>query len=179
MLRQDTVMKTAITMKKREAISLYRLCSTAEERTIAHLFAVGQSVVNGSYREFYNVIIEKLESRTVSIVRSGDLDNHILEFEAVLGFPNAIGALDGYHLPVSPPKDSAVDYRNYEGWYSIILLALVDHRYLFSVRERWLPWKVPRRQRVWAFFIGTSPRELQSSRAKNHQRHRDPAPRPV
>ncbi|KAG0432602.1 hypothetical protein HPB47_020700 [Ixodes persulcatus] len=50
---------------------------------------------------------------------------------AVLGFPNAIGALDGCHLPVSPPKDSAVDYRNYKGWYSVILLALVDHRYLF------------------------------------------------
>ncbi|KAG0436734.1 hypothetical protein HPB47_017782 [Ixodes persulcatus] len=50
---------------------------------------------------------------------------------AVLGFPNAIGALDGCHLPVSPPKDSAVDYRNYKGWYSVILLVLVDHRYLF------------------------------------------------
>ncbi|KAG0425285.1 hypothetical protein HPB47_027530 [Ixodes persulcatus] len=53
------------------------------------------------------------------------------EFQAVLGFPNAIGALDGCHLPVSPPKDLAVDYHNYKGWYSVILLALVDHRYLF------------------------------------------------
>ncbi|CAN7947596.1 unnamed protein product, partial [Ixodes hexagonus] len=132
MLRQDTVMKRAITVEKRVAISLYRLSSTAEERTIAHLFAVGQSVVNGSYREFCNVVIEKLELRTDSMVRNEDLDKHILEFQAVLGFPKAIGALDGCHLPVSPPKDSAVDYRNYKGWYSIILLALVDHRYLFQ-----------------------------------------------
>ncbi|CAN7940812.1 unnamed protein product [Ixodes hexagonus] len=116
MLRQDTVMKRAITVEKRVAISLYRLSSTAEERTIAHLFAVGQSVVNGSYREFCNVAIEKLESRTDSMVRNEDLDKHILEFQAVLGFPKAIGALDGCHLPVFPPKDSAVDYRNYKGW---------------------------------------------------------------
>ncbi|KAG0410155.1 hypothetical protein HPB47_012737, partial [Ixodes persulcatus] len=50
------------------------------------------------------------------MVRSQDLDHHMLEFQAVLGFPNAIGALDGCHLPVSLPKDSAVDYRNYKGW---------------------------------------------------------------
>ncbi|KAG0430254.1 hypothetical protein HPB47_022855 [Ixodes persulcatus] len=65
------------------------------------------------------------------MVRSQDLDHHVLEFQAVLGFPNAIGALDGCHLPVFPPKNSAVHYRNYKGWYSVILLALVDHRYRF------------------------------------------------
>ncbi|CAN7977956.1 unnamed protein product [Ixodes persulcatus] len=124
-------MKTAITVEKRVAISLYRLCSTAEERTIGHLFAVGQSVVNETYREFCDVVIEELEARTITMIRNEDLDNHMREFQGVLGFPNAIGALDGCHLPVSPPKDLAVDYHNYEGWYSVILLALVDHRYLF------------------------------------------------
>ncbi|KAM7306559.1 protein ANTAGONIST OF LIKE HETEROCHROMATIN PROTEIN 1 [Ixodes scapularis] len=131
MQRQDTAMKTAITVEKRVAISLYRLCSTAEERTIGHLFAVGQSVVNESYREFCDVVIEELEARTVSMIRNEDLEHHMREFQAVLGFPNDIGALDGCHLPVSPLKDSAVDYRNYKGCYSVILLALVDHRYLF------------------------------------------------
>ncbi|CAN7978825.1 unnamed protein product, partial [Ixodes persulcatus] len=42
-----------------------------------------------------------------------------------------IGALDGCHFPISPPKVNASDYHNYKGWYSIILLALVDHRYRF------------------------------------------------
>ncbi|KAM7308472.1 protein ANTAGONIST OF LIKE HETEROCHROMATIN PROTEIN 1 [Ixodes scapularis] len=117
MQRQDTAMKTAITVEKRVAISLYRLCSTAEERTIGHLLAVGQSEVNESYREFCDVVIEELEARTVLMIRNEDLQHHMHEFQAVLRFPNAIGALDGCHLPVSPPKDSAVDYRNYKGWY--------------------------------------------------------------
>ncbi|XP_029843768.2 uncharacterized protein LOC8030648 [Ixodes scapularis] len=116
MQRQDTAIKTAITVEKRVAISLYRLCSMAEERTIGHLFAVGQSVVNESYREFCDVVIEELEARTVSMIRNEDLEHHIREFQAVLGFPNDIGALDGCHLPVPPLKDSAVDYRNYKGW---------------------------------------------------------------
>lgn len=72
-------------------------------------------MVNGSYRQFCDVIIDKLESRTVLVVLSQDLYHHMLEFQAVLGFSNAIGALDGCHLPVSAPKDSVVDYRNYKG----------------------------------------------------------------
>ncbi|KAG0424132.1 hypothetical protein HPB47_000118 [Ixodes persulcatus] len=115
MLRQDTVMKRAIMMEKRLAISLYRFCSSAEERTIGHLFAVGQPVVNESYREFYDATIDELESRTVSMVRILDLDHRRLEFQAVLGFPNAIGALDGCYMPVFPPKDSTVDYQNNNG----------------------------------------------------------------
>ncbi|KAH6919998.1 hypothetical protein HPB50_029014 [Hyalomma asiaticum] len=56
---------------------------------------------------------------------------HIREFTAMLEFPQAIGALDGCHFPVSPPKENATDYRNYKGWYSMILLTLVHHRYRF------------------------------------------------
>ncbi|KAH7944281.1 hypothetical protein HPB52_017884 [Rhipicephalus sanguineus] len=57
--------------------------------------------------------------------------DHVREFFAVTGFPQAVGALDGCHFPVSPPKKHATDYYNYKGWYSMILLALVDHRYRF------------------------------------------------
>ncbi|KAH6936453.1 hypothetical protein HPB50_017562 [Hyalomma asiaticum] len=59
------------------------------------------------------------------------MPTHIKEFQAVCGFPQGVGALDGCHIPVSPPKEHATDYYNYKGWYSIVLLALVDHKYLF------------------------------------------------
>lgn len=50
------------------------------------------------------------------MIHNEDLEHHMHEFKAVLGFPNTIGALDGSRLPVSPAKDSAVDYRNYKRW---------------------------------------------------------------
>lgn len=40
--------------------------------------------------------------------------------------------LDGCHIEVSPPLEHAVDYYNYKGWYSVILLAAVDYRYRFT-----------------------------------------------
>ncbi|CAN7981050.1 unnamed protein product, partial [Ixodes pacificus] len=139
MTREETNMRKAISVEKRVAIGLYKLCSTAEDRTIAHLFGVGRSTVNGIYREFCATVVAKLEQSTVTMVRQSELHNHMLEFEAVCGFPSAIGALDGCHLAVSPPKDQDCDYHNYKGWYSVILLAIVDHRYVFRYVNVGLP----------------------------------------
>ncbi|KAH6933317.1 hypothetical protein HPB50_014172 [Hyalomma asiaticum] len=58
---------------------------------------------------------------------------HIRKFKAMLEFPQAIGALDGCHFPVSPSKKNATDYRNYEGRHSMTLLTPVNHRYRFLV----------------------------------------------
>ncbi|KAH7941379.1 hypothetical protein HPB49_012852 [Dermacentor silvarum] len=47
------------------------------------------------------------------------------EFHAVTGFPQAMGALDGCHFPISPPKKAAVDYYNYKGWYAFFYVAFI------------------------------------------------------
>ncbi|CAN7985568.1 unnamed protein product [Ixodes hexagonus] len=124
-------MTEAVSVEKRVAGGLYRLCSSAGDRTIAHLFALGRSTVNMIYKEHCLAVIENLADEWLKMIPPADMHQHIREFFAVTGFPQAIGALDGCHFPVSPPKEHASDYHNYKGWYSIILLALVDHRYRF------------------------------------------------
>ncbi|XP_064471832.1 uncharacterized protein LOC135386041 [Ornithodoros turicata] len=128
---QTTNMRQPISVEKRVAIGLYRLCSTAEDRTIAHFFGVGRSTVNVVYRQFAKAVIQELEDEWLRMVSPGEMGEHMREFYAVSGFPQGVGALDGCHFAVSPPKNNAVDYYNYKGWYSVILLALVDHRYRF------------------------------------------------
>lgn len=54
---------------------------------------------------------------------------NLRQFEAVLGFPQEVGALEGCHLEVCPPTVNASDYYNYQGRYSIISLAVADHNY--------------------------------------------------
>lgn len=61
--RLSTQMRMAISVEKRVAIGLYRLCSSAEDRTIAHLFAVGRSTVNVLWRQFCTAVIEQLEGQ--------------------------------------------------------------------------------------------------------------------
>lgn len=131
MRRNNTNMRQAIPLEKRVAIALYRLATSAEDRTVANLFGVSRSSVNIIFREFCEVLVQRIEPRFVKFPRPNDLAEHLRQFAAVAGFPQGVGALDGCHLEVCPPKDHDSDYHNYKGWYSTILLAVADHAYRF------------------------------------------------
>ncbi|KAH9361143.1 hypothetical protein HPB48_003005 [Haemaphysalis longicornis] len=127
----NTRMREAIPVEKRVAVGLYKLCSSAEDRSVAIIFAVGRSTVNSIYREFCEAVVEVMGDEWIGLPTAQGMTDHMREFAAVCDFPNAVGAMDGCHFPVSPPKEHASDYINYKGWHSMILLALVDHRYRF------------------------------------------------
>nr|XP_037270386.1 uncharacterized protein LOC119162001 [Rhipicephalus microplus] len=116
MKRKDTVMRKAIPLDKCVAIALYRLATSAEDRTVANLFAVSRSSVNNNVREFRGAVVRCLEKRLVRFPHTRELKEHLRQFRAMNGLPQCLGALDGCRIEVCPPKVHGTDHYNYKGW---------------------------------------------------------------
>ena len=123
-------------------LTIWKLATNVEYRTIAALFGVARSTVDEVVLDTCEAISQHLLPKYVCIPRNESLHDIVDGFEQQWGFSQAVGAVDGTHIPILKPQESAADYYNRKGFYSILMQALVDFRGLFmNVNIGW-PGKV-------------------------------------
>lgn len=124
-------MRKPLSVELQVAISLWVLGSGDSYRTIVHLMSVGKSTVCVTLARFVEAVCE-LKNIFIKFPTGIELDRVTQGYRHKWGFPNAGGAIDGTHIPIIAPVDSRPDYYNRKGWYSMVLQATVNDRYMFT-----------------------------------------------
>ena len=116
------------------AVALYFFAQGTGYKAAADCASLGESTVQRYVNEFIDGVVAVLRpiympqeppsAEKLAAIRS--------EFAARRGVPNVALAVDGSHVPFRPDDAAtAVDYRNYKGWTSILAVAFVNSFHLF------------------------------------------------
>ena len=124
-------MRQPISVEERVAVTIWKLATNVEYRTLSELFGLGKATVGKIVVETCQAISKYLLPKYVNIPQGNRLKEVVDGFELCWGFPQAAGAIDGSHIPIVRPQESASDYYNRKGYYSVIMQGLVDFRGLF------------------------------------------------
>ncbi|XP_058628337.1 uncharacterized protein LOC131538482 [Onychostoma macrolepis] len=115
------------------AICLRYLATGDSYTTIASSYRVGISTVAGIVPDVSKAIWDSLVDEFLPVPETADWQEIALGFKERWNFPNCVGAMDGKHVVIQAPHNSGSQDFNYKGTYSVVLLAVVDARYLFRV----------------------------------------------
>ena len=106
---------------------LWQMATPNAYRCISQLFGVGKTTAWQITHHVCEAIANRLLNRFIKFLH----DNYLQQVKAGFeerGMPQAIGAIDGFHIPIKALKNKPGDYYNRKGFYSVVLQAVVDHK---------------------------------------------------
>ena len=122
------------TLRYKVATCLYAMGHGGSVKTIADAASIGKSTLKVWLEDFSDGVTQRVkplympgkpwDAETLAAVKG--------QFASHRGIDVACLACDGSHIPFRPKnKRIAMDYRNYKGWPSILLIGFVDSFYRF------------------------------------------------
>ena len=123
-----------ISAEERLLITLRFLASGESQQSLSLDFLMGRSTVSKIVSETCEAIYFSLKDPYLkSPQNANDWRKISRRFEEVWNFPHVISAIDGKHIRIECPKQSGTLYHNYKGYFSIVLLAICDADYCFTL----------------------------------------------
>ncbi|XP_041483828.1 putative nuclease HARBI1 [Lytechinus variegatus] len=114
------------------AITLRYLATGNSYKTLQYAFRVAHNTISLFIPEVCQAIISEYQDEVFSCPTTPDEWREVARTYADRwNFDHVCGALDGKHVAIRNPPGSGTIYYNYKGFYSLILLALVDGNYKF------------------------------------------------
>ena len=133
--RQATNYRAPISVGEKLALTIRYLATGESYTSLSCQFRVGRSTISKFIPEVCRAIQDEFTREYLKCPTTPDQWKEVeREFRIRWNVPHALGALDGKHVALKKPKNTGALYHNYKGFFSIVMLALVDGQYKF----RWV-----------------------------------------
>ena len=103
-------------------------------QTISFSYRVGHSPVSGIIDSTCDALWTALQPQYMSRPSSPAEWRHVSKgFEEIWSYPHCVRSVDGKHIVLQAPACSGSTFYNYKGTHSIVLLAVCDAHYCFTL----------------------------------------------
>ncbi|XP_052814130.1 uncharacterized protein LOC128241217 [Mya arenaria] len=125
--KKDTRFLYALPAGIKLAITLRYMASGDTYASLAYDYGVAAGSVCHFVPEVYAALLKEYKDDVLTIPNTPDAWLKVAtQRERWWNMPHTLGALDGKHVKIKKPPGSGSLYHNYKGFFSIVLLALVD-----------------------------------------------------
>ena len=134
--KKDTNFRKAISPEERLAVTLRFLASGESQQSLSFSYRIGRSTLSGILKQTCDVMYSCLSELYLSPPSSQtDWQMISTDFEEIWNLPHVVGAIDGKHVRIQCPNKTGSLYHNYKGFFSLVLLAICDARYCFTMYD--------------------------------------------
>jgi hypothetical protein len=132
LLRKTTNARIPLSPGEQLAIALKYVACGCDYQTLKQGFRFADNTISIAVGRVCQALVEEYKGETVRCPSTADEWRHLSQtFSDKWQFHNVLGALDGKHIRIRKPGKSGSLYYNYKGYFSMVLLALVDADYKF------------------------------------------------
>uniref|UniRef100_A0A5G3JZG2 DDE Tnp4 domain-containing protein n=1 Tax=Xenopus tropicalis TaxID=8364 RepID=A0A5G3JZG2_XENTR len=130
--KDDTIMRKSISAEQRLIATLRFLATGRSFEDLKFSTGISAQALGHIIPETCNAIVETLKGEYLKFPETSEEWQVIAQqFNDYWNFPNCGGAIDGKHIRINPPPNSGSYFFNYKGFFSIVLLAIVNANYEF------------------------------------------------
>ena len=132
--KENTRFRKAIQSAERLCLTLHYLVYGSSQQSLSFSFRIAKSTICSIISETWKAIWDCLIEQYVRLPRTSDDWTRIgQDFENIWNLPHCIGAIAGKQVSIKSPLNSGLLYHNYKGFFSMILMAICDARYKFTL----------------------------------------------
>ena len=106
LVRQNTILREAITVEKRVAVALWRLATGNSYRTVGLTFGIGRCTAMNVKDEFCSALMRRANDFIKFPKTETETSQAIQKFQDISHFPQVVGALDGSHITIKKTQTS-------------------------------------------------------------------------